>query len=93
MDEGFQELLNPKALRAEKLFLDVIHYRNGMKEVWDQLIHVVETLSERNVVDLIADDVDKVLEESDFVPSQGENHDPNNLMLQPLMKNQLTTEN
>ena len=92
-DEGFQELLNPKALRAEKLFLDVIHYRNGMKEVWDQVIHVVETLSERNVVDLTADDVDEVLEESDFVPSQGENHDPNNLMLQPLMKNQLTTEN
>ena len=92
LDEGFQELLNPKALRAEKLFLDVIHYRNGMKEVWDQVIHVVETLSERNVVDLTADDVDEVLKESDFEPSLNENQKKRTLALVAKYKSEILNE-
>jgi hypothetical protein len=92
-DEGFQELLEPKALRAEKLFLDVIHYRNGVKDVCDQVIHVVEALSERNdVVDLTEDDVDEVLQESDFVPSLNENQKKRTLALVVKYKSEILNE-
>ena len=77
-DKGFQDLLESKALRAEKLFLDVIHYRNGMKNVCDQVIHVVEALSERNeVVDLTEEDVDEVLNNSEYENTLNENQKEN----------------
>ena len=64
-----------------------------MKEVCDQVVHVVETLSERNdVVDLTEDDVDEVLEESDFVPSLNENQKKRTLALVAKYKSEILNE-
>ena len=91
-DEGFNDLLKPEALRAEKLFLEVIHYRNGVKEVYDQVIHVVEALSERNVIDLTEDDVDEVLEGSEYQNTLKENQKERTLALVAKYKMEILNE-
>jgi len=61
LNEWFQELLKSEALADETLFLAVIHCRNNVKDVPNQVIYAVQALSKRHVVDLTEQDVDEVI--------------------------------